>query len=105
MSPARSLSRTYSLEQAAGEAPALAALMARARRSRHLLEQVLHRIPPGLRPQVQAGPLDDTRWCLLVSSPSAATKLRHLTPLLLQDLSQLDAQVTGIRIKIQSGGR
>jgi len=105
MSLARYPSRIYSLEQAADEAPALAALMDRARRSKALLEQLRHRIPPGLHAHIQAGPLDDTQWCLLVTGPAAATKLRHLTPLLLQDLNQLGAQVTAIRIKVQSRAR
>jgi len=105
MSPVRHPSRIYSLEQAADEAPALAALMDRARRSKALLEQLRHRFPPGLRAQIQAGPLDDTQWCLMVSSPAAATKLRHLTPLLLQDLSQIAAEVTSIRVKVQARDR
>jgi len=105
MSPFRQPSRIYSLEQAAVEAPALAALMDRARRSKALLDQLRHRFPPGLRAQIQAGPLDDAQWCLLVSGPAAATKLRHMAPLLLQDLRQLGSQVTSIRIKVQSQGR
>jgi hypothetical protein len=102
MSSARHTSHIYSLEQAADAAPALAALIERSRRSKSLLEQLRHRIPPGLRAQIQAGPLDACEWCLLVTNPAAATKLRHLTPLLLQDLSQIAAEVTSIRVKVQA---
>lgn len=79
--------------------------MERARRSKDLLAHVLHRIPAGLRSQIQAGPLEETQWCLLVGNPAVAAKLRHLSPLLLQDLNLLDPKITGIRIKIQARGR
>jgi len=105
VSSVRSPSRVYSLEQAATEAPGLAALMERARRSKELLAHVLHRIPAGLRSQIQAGPLEETQWCLLVGNQAVATKLRHLSPLLLQELSQVDAKITDIRVKIQALGR
>lgn len=105
MSSVRQPSRIYSLEQAVDEAPALATLMNRARQSKTMLEQLGHRIPPGLRTQIQPGPLDDSQWCLLVTSTAAATKLRHLTPLLLQDLNQLAPEITSIRVKVQARGR
>ncbi|MCU0957334.1 MAG: DUF721 domain-containing protein [Hydrogenophaga sp.] len=102
MPSARHTPHIYSLEQAAGAAPALAALIERSRRSASLLEQLRPRIPPGLRAHIQPGPLDDGEWCLLVTNPAAATKLRHLTPLLLQDLSQIATEVTSIRVKVQA---
>ena len=79
MSSVRQPSRIYSLEQAVDEAPALATLMNRARRSKTMLEQLGHRIPPGLRTQIQPGPLDDSQWCLLVTSTAAATRIRAST--------------------------
>ena len=87
------------------EAPALAALVERARRSSALLCHLQKRIPPGLRGLVRAGPLEENEWCLLVDNPAAATKMKHLVPLMLQDLQQLGEKVTGIRIKIQARGR
>ncbi|MEZ5663940.1 MAG: DciA family protein [Burkholderiaceae bacterium] len=101
MSISRHSSRIYSLHEAAGEAPALASLMDRARRSQALLEQLRHRIPPALRAQLRPGPLEGTQWCLLVSGPAAATKLRNIIPLLLQDLNDGRNEVTAIRIKVQ----
>ncbi len=94
-----------SLEQAVGSAPMLAALRERVRESQRLIEQVSPLIPPALRPHVQAGPLNDTEWCLLVKSASASTKLRQMLPALLQALNQNGAKVNAIRIKVQHAKR
>jgi hypothetical protein len=94
-----------SLEQAVGSAPALALLYERVRESQRLLEQVKRQIPAALRPHIQAGPLDETDWCLLVDSASASTKLRQMLPSLLQTLSQNGAKVSAIRIKVQQAKR
>jgi hypothetical protein len=96
---------TFSLEQAAGAAPSLAALRERIRTSSHCLNQVRHLIPATLQRQVQAGPIEDGEWCLLVGSAAASTKLRQLLPALQQELKQNGAQVTSIRLKIQTPGR
>ena len=45
---------TYSLEQAVGAAPTLAALQERIRASRSCLDQVRHLIPESLQRQIQA---------------------------------------------------
>ncbi|OOG89299.1 hypothetical protein B0E41_00675 [Hydrogenophaga sp. A37] len=92
---------TFSLEQAAGAAPSLAALQERIRASSDCLNQVRHLIPAPLQRQIQAGPMDDGEWCLLVTSAAASTKLRQLLPVLQRQLTQNGAQVTSIRLKIQ----
>jgi hypothetical protein len=94
-----------SLEQAAGAAPTLAALQQRIRASQQCLETVRHLIPPGLRPHVKAGPLEESEWCLLVTGAAASTKLRQLLPAMLESLSRGGAQVSAIRIKVQMPGR
>ena len=94
-----------SLEQAVDAAPSLAALQQRIRDSQRYLELVKHQIPASLRPHVQAGPVQDTEWCLLVSNAAVSTKLRQLLPSLLQVLTQNGAQVSAIRIKVQAKGR
>ncbi|MBT9554049.1 MAG: DUF721 domain-containing protein [Hydrogenophaga sp.] len=101
-SPSRN---TFSLEQAVGAAPSLAALQERIRASTHCLNQVRHLIPVPLQRQVQAGPIEDGEWCLLVGSGAASTKLRQLLPALQQELTQNGAQVTSIRLKIQTQER
>jgi hypothetical protein len=105
MSTAQRPFHMLSLEQALGAAPPLAALQERIRESLWCLEQVRHLIPVSLRPHVVAGPLQDQEWCLLVASAAASTKLRHLLPSLQQTLTQQGAQVTAIRIKVQTPGR
>jgi hypothetical protein len=95
----------FSLEQAAGAAPTLTALRERIRESKWCLEQIQHLIPVALRGQVQAGPIHETEWCLLVSSAAASTKLRQLLPVLQSNLTHQGARVSHIRIKVQSPQR
>ncbi|GAA6143401.1 DciA family protein [Hydrogenophaga sp. 5NK40-0174] len=90
-----------SLEQAAGDAPTLAALQARIAKSQAHLERVKPLLPPALRSQVRSGPLTDGQWCILVRSAPAAVKIRQLLPRLLDALNQSGAEVSAIRVKIQ----
>jgi hypothetical protein len=57
-------------------------------------------IPDALLASVQAGPIDGTSWCLLVTSNAAAAKLRQLSPLILSRLNGKGVKVTSIRLKI-----
>jgi hypothetical protein len=95
----------FSLEQAVGAAPTLAALQARIRASSACLDAVRHLIPASLHKQVKAGPLTDGEWCLLVSSSSASTKLRQLLPAIQKQLDEHGGQVTSVRLKIQTQPR
>lgn len=92
----------FSLEQAAGAAPNLAALQERIHVSCRCLELIRPLIPAPLHKQIQAGPYGDGEWCLLVSSTSASTKLRQLLPAIHKRLAENGAQVKSIRLKIQS---
>ena len=98
-------SHQFSLVQAVEAAPTLAALQERVRESQRCLKRIEQLIPATLRRQVQAGPIHDQEWCLLVGHTAAATKLRQLVPLFLQALSLQDLQVTAIRIKVQTTPR
>ena len=95
----------FSLEQAAGAAPNLAALQERIQASRACLELVKPLIPAMLHKQIQAGPIGDGEWCLLVGSASASTKLRQLLPAIQKRLTENGTQVNSIRLKIQSPQR
>lgn len=95
----------FSLEQAAGAAPNLAALQERIQASRACLELVKPLIPTLLHKQVQAGPIGDGEWCLLVGSASASTKLRQLLPAMQKRLTENGAPVHSIRLKIHSHQR
>jgi len=97
--------KVLSLEQAVGAAPTLSALQERIRASGECLEIIRHLIPATLQKQVQAGPLNDGDWCLLVSSSAASTKLRQLLPVIQQLLIERGRQVTSVRLKIQTRPR
>lgn len=95
----------FSLQEAVGAAPGLAELQARIRASQRCLERVRELMPHALRSQVSAGPLQDNEWCLLVRSSAAAAKLRQLLPVMREALHESGAQVSAIRIKVQTPGR
>lgn len=94
--------RVFSLEQAVDAAAPLAALQERLRASQWCLEQIQPLMPAPLRTQVTAGPLDGNEWCLLVRSAAASAKLRQLLPTFVQALAQRGAQVSAIRLKVQT---
>ena len=59
-------------------------------------------LPAPLRTSVQAGPIEDGQWCLLVSSNAVAAKLRQFVPALQAHLQSKGMPVSAIRIKVQS---
>lgn len=58
----------------------LASLLQRVRDSRARLDCIQPLLPPGLRDAVEAGPLDETSWVLLVRHGGAGAKLRQCVP-------------------------
>jgi hypothetical protein len=90
------------LLQAAEESPTLASLVSRMRASSSRLEAVRSLLPLPLHRSVQAGPLEDGQWCLLVSSNAVAAKLRQFVPALQMHLEKQGLPVSGIRIKVQA---
>ncbi len=89
------------LHQAAEESPALARLVDRVRASSSRLAAIRPLLPAPLRAAVQAGPIDEGQWCLLVSSNAVAAKLRQFVPTLQMHLEAKGLAVSGIRIKVQ----
>jgi len=94
---------TVSLLQAAEASPTLAQLAQRAQASQARLSLVRSSLPPGLRTQVKAGPLQEGQWCLLAPTPAAAAKLRQCVPAMLALLGSHGQGVTDIRIKVSAG--
>lgn len=92
------------LYQAAEESPALAHLADRVRASSSRLAAIRPLLPVPLRAAVQAGPIDEGQWCLLVSSNAVAAKLRQFLPTLQMHLEAKGLAVSGIRIKVQGHG-
>jgi len=94
--------QSISLQQAAQESPTLARLSELVRASNDRLQVVRSLLPAPLRASVQAGPMDEGSWCLLVSSNAVAAKLRQLLPSLQSHLSQRGLPVSAIRIKVHN---
>jgi hypothetical protein len=90
------------LQQAAQESPTFARLADLIRESSARLQAIKTLLPAPLRASVQAGPIEDGCWCLLVSSNAVAAKLRQLVPAFLAHLNQKNLSVTSIRIKVQN---
>ncbi|WP_233584799.1 DciA family protein [Aquabacterium soli] len=80
----------------------LASLMQRLRASQKCLEAVRSVLPAGLALHVQAGPLDDEGWTLLVANAAVSSKLRQLQPRLMEALLQKGLKVNAIRLRVQT---
>jgi len=89
------------LQQAVRASTVLSAVLQRAAQSQAMLEAVRPLLPPGLREQVLAGPLEDGHWCLLVAHAAAAGKVRLLAPTLLAALQLAGHAVTDLRLKVR----
>ncbi len=92
----------FTLQQAVDLSPTLANLAALTRDTNARLKAVEGLIPIDLRGAIQAGPVNEQDWCLLVRGNAAAAKLRQLLPLLQARLQAKGWQVSTIRIKVQS---
>ncbi len=94
-------SRLFSLQQAFQAHPELARVADRIRQSQQMLTLIRPLLQPGLRSQIQAGPVDEDSWCLLVGNPAVGTKLRQLEPALLAALRSGGFNVPRLRIKVR----
>ena len=90
------------LLQAAQESPTLAHLGQLMQESTQRLRALDRLIPPNLRAAIQAGPIEDASWCLLVRSNAAAAKLRQMLPALVAHLQSQGYAVQSIRLKVLS---
>lgn len=94
------LRQAVTFSQAVENSPSLARLAGLVQESSDRLKAVESLIPEALRHAIQAGPIDDGVWCLLVSSNAAAAKVRQLLPLIQSRLIDKGWKVTSIRLKI-----
>jgi len=92
--------QSQSLLQAAQESPTLAQLSQLMRESSLRLRALDVLISPALRTAIQAGPIEGSSWCLLVSSNAAAAKLRQMLPALQAHLQSQGFDVQAIRLKV-----
>jgi Dna[CI] antecedent, DciA len=93
---------SFSVLQASLDSPTLAHLVDLSAQTSACLRCITSLLPPGLRPGVQAGPLEGQVWCLLVDSTAIAAKLRQLQPLLLERLAREGHDITAIRLKVRA---
>ena len=99
------INQAITLMEAAQESPSLARLTELSRESSLRLRTLQSLIPGPLRTTLQAGPIDGSEWCLLVSSSAAAAKLRQMLPALLAHLQSHGHSVEKIRLKILQNPR
>src|SRR5580765_2043522 len=93
--------QAFTLQQASEESPTLAGLFARARDGQARLRAVLPLLPAEMHGALQAGPVDEGSWCILVKGNAVAAKLRQMSPALLARLRTQGWELTAIRIKVQ----
>ena len=86
--------------QAISGSEALARLGERLRGSQQRLEAACRVMPPALRSQVLAGPLDDEGWSLLARNAAVAAKLRHLLPAVEAALAEAGCPTVKVRVKV-----
>jgi hypothetical protein len=99
------INQALTLMEAAQESPNLAQLTALTRESSLRLKTLQSLLPAPLRSTLQAGPIEGTEWCLLVSSNAAAAKLRQMLPALVAHLNSHGHAVEKIRLKILQSPR
>ena len=66
------------------------------------LQAVEALLPPALRSAIKSGPINEKGWCILVSNPAAAAKLRQLIPAIDRHLALRDYRPMTIRLKIMT---
>ena len=96
-------SRSWTVLQASHESPTLARLSELVADSAARLQCINPLLPPALRANVKAGPVEDTVWCLLVTNNAVAAKVRQLLPDLTTHLRSKGWNVTQIRLKVSNG--
>ena len=99
------INQAVTLMEAAQESPSLARLTELTRASSQRLKLIHTLVPGPLQNAIQAGPIEGTEWCLLVSSNAAAAKLRQMLPALQAHLNSHGHAVEKIRLKILQSPR
>ena len=91
----------FSVEEAIRAAPTLAQLGARIKESSVRMDIIRPLLPPALRADVVAGPVDAQGWRLLVPNNAVAAKLRQVKPTLRDALAAAQLPVVDITIKVR----
>jgi hypothetical protein len=101
----RRLPKALTALQAAESAPAIAKLGRLIQESTERFHAALPLLPPALKSAIKSGPIDEQGWCLLVSSPAVAAKLRQLIPAINRHLALQHYKPLPIRLKVMVSKR
>jgi hypothetical protein len=98
--PPKPVPQALPLRDAMQQSAPLARLFERLQETQARFDAVREMLPPGLRSQVQPGPVDEQGWCLLAGNAAVAAKLKHLLPLLARRLGQRGFAAVALRVKV-----
>ena len=97
-------SHTHGIADALAHSEPLAQLARRMRESQARLVAITPLLPPALRAQVKAGPIDELGWTLLVSNSAVSAKLRQMVPALEAHLRTQGWDGPPVRVKMLAPG-
>jgi len=97
-------SHTHGIADALAHSEPLAQLARRMRESQARLGAIESLLPPALRAQVKAGPIDELGWTLLVSNSAVSAKLRQMVPALEAHLRTQGWDGPPVRVKMLAPG-
>ena len=92
---------TRTISQVLGATDALTQLTVRVRESQARLAALQPLLPPAMRPQVKAGPVDIEGYTLLAGNQAVSAKLRQMLPALQAHLRSLGFEGT-LRVKLMA---
>lgn len=92
--------QALAFNDALSESPTMQKLGALISQSQGQLKSISHLLPKFWGRAVQAGPIDEQGWCLLVANAAVAAKLRQLVPDIERHLAASGIQPAKVRIKI-----
>jgi hypothetical protein len=88
------------VQKALDRSEPLSSLLHRLQASQRCLEAIRPVLPPALAAYVQAGPIDEEGWTLLVANNAISAKLRQLQPRLMEALARQGLKVNAIRLRV-----
>jgi len=97
-------SGTQGIADALAHSEPLVQLTRRIQESQARLAAIAPLLPPGMRPQVKAGPIDELGWTLLVGNSAVSAKLRQLVPALEAHLRARGWDGPPVRVKLMNPG-
>ena len=97
-------SNTRGIADALTHSEPLALLTRRMHESQARLAAIAPLLPPTMRVQVKAGPIDEAGWTLLVGNSAVSAKLRQMVPALEAHLRNCGWDGPPLRVKLLNPG-